>query len=130
MATCVLFLPLQMLELPHDLSQEAWNIANDSLRTTLCVRYKAEVQACGIVFLAARRLKVSEGQGRRLVALFCSMQRVLMTVLESSVWVALHLLVLSPASALSALSWLAGWPTVSCAHLAYPGLMQRRLRVR
>ena len=29
-----------------------------SLRTTLCVQYKCEVVACGIIFLAARRLKV------------------------------------------------------------------------
>ena len=44
------------LDLPS--SQEAWNLANDSLRTTLCVRYKAEVVACGILFLATRRLGV------------------------------------------------------------------------
>ena len=29
-----------------------------SLRTVLCVRFKAEVIVCGIIFLAARRLKV------------------------------------------------------------------------
>jgi hypothetical protein len=33
-------------------------MANDSLRTTLCVRYRAEVVACGILFTAARKLKV------------------------------------------------------------------------
>ncbi|WIA18964.1 hypothetical protein OEZ85_003633 [Tetradesmus obliquus] len=38
--------------------QEAWNVANDSLRTTLCVRYKGSVVACGIIFYTARRLKV------------------------------------------------------------------------
>ncbi|KAI3431465.1 hypothetical protein D9Q98_004517 [Chlorella vulgaris] len=40
------------------LQQEAWNMSNDSLRTTLCVRYRAEVVACGILFTAARKLKV------------------------------------------------------------------------
>lgn len=29
-----------------------------SLRSTLCVQYKADTVACGIIFLAARRLKV------------------------------------------------------------------------
>ena len=46
-----------------DLQQEAWNVANDSLRTTLCVRFRAEVVACGIVFTAARRLKVGAAFG-------------------------------------------------------------------
>lgn len=30
-----------------------------SLRTTLCVRYKSETVACGLIFMAARRLQVS-----------------------------------------------------------------------
>uniref|UniRef100_A0A0E0C243 Cyclin-like domain-containing protein n=1 Tax=Oryza meridionalis TaxID=40149 RepID=A0A0E0C243_9ORYZ len=38
-----------------ELTQEAWNLANDSLRTTLCVRFKSEVVACGVVYAAARR---------------------------------------------------------------------------
>ncbi|BFI10117.1 cyclin L [Marchantia polymorpha subsp. ruderalis] len=38
-----------------ELMQEAWNMANDSLRTTLCVRFKSEVVACGVVYAAARR---------------------------------------------------------------------------
>ena len=29
-----------------------------SLRTTLCVRFKSEAVACGIIFMAARRLQV------------------------------------------------------------------------
>ncbi|KAL9666706.1 hypothetical protein QQ045_001043 [Rhodiola kirilowii] len=33
----------------QELSQEAWNLANDSLRTTLCVRFKSQVIACGVV---------------------------------------------------------------------------------
>ncbi|KAF9612877.1 hypothetical protein IFM89_004293 [Coptis chinensis] len=37
------------LETPPDLRQEAWNLANDSLRTTLCVRFRSEVVACGVV---------------------------------------------------------------------------------
>ncbi|GAB4814067.1 hypothetical protein N2152v2_001113 [Parachlorella kessleri] len=47
-----------MLDWPAEAAQEAWNVTNDSLRTTLCVRYKAQVVACGILFLAARRLKM------------------------------------------------------------------------
>ena len=37
-----------------------------SLRTTLCVRLKSEVVACGIIFVAARRLKVCRGSLGRL----------------------------------------------------------------
>ncbi len=33
-------------------------MANDSLRTPLCVTYRAEAVACGIIFTAARKLKV------------------------------------------------------------------------
>ncbi|WOL15612.1 cyclin-L1-1 isoform X3 [Canna indica] len=49
---------LATLDAPHELMQEAWNLANDSLRTTLCVRFKSEVIACGVVYAAARRFKV------------------------------------------------------------------------
>jgi hypothetical protein len=45
----------QLLGLDKELLQQAWNLANDSLRIPLCVRYKAEVVACGLLFLAARR---------------------------------------------------------------------------
>ena len=38
--------------------QEAWNIANDSLRTMLCVTHSAECVACGLLFLAVRRLGI------------------------------------------------------------------------
>ncbi|KAL2634673.1 hypothetical protein R1flu_006152 [Riccia fluitans] len=41
------------------LMQEAWSMANDSLRTTLCVRFKSEVVACGVVYAAARRNLIS-----------------------------------------------------------------------
>ncbi|MCD7453892.1 hypothetical protein HAX54_022598 [Datura stramonium] len=44
---------LATLETPAELRQEAWNLANDSLRTTLCVRFKSEVVACGVVYAAA-----------------------------------------------------------------------------
>ncbi|CAK9143118.1 unnamed protein product [Ilex paraguariensis] len=49
---------LAVLETPPELRQEAWNLANDSLRTTLCVRFKSEVVACGVVYAAARRFQV------------------------------------------------------------------------
>ncbi|CAL5032309.1 unnamed protein product [Urochloa decumbens] len=54
------FIPnyLVTLEAP-DLTQEAWNLANDSLRTTLCVRFKSEVIACGVVYAASRRRGIS-----------------------------------------------------------------------
>ncbi|WVZ87204.1 hypothetical protein U9M48_033883 [Paspalum notatum var. saurae] len=45
---------LATLEAPQ-LTQEAWNLANDSLRTAVCVRFKSEVVACGVVYAAARR---------------------------------------------------------------------------
>eukprot|EP00250_Pteridium_aquilinum_P020944 c24995_g4_i1 orf=32-1396(+) len=50
---------LLQLEAPPELMQEAWNLANDSLRTTLSVRFKSEVVACGVVYAAARRFNVS-----------------------------------------------------------------------
>ncbi|XP_022972920.1 cyclin-L1-1-like isoform X2 [Cucurbita maxima] len=49
---------LATLGTPPELRQEAWNLANDSLRTTSCVRFKSEVVACGVVFAAARRFQV------------------------------------------------------------------------
>ncbi|KAL5140285.1 Cyclin-L1-1 [Glycine soja] len=49
---------LATLKTPPELRQEAWNLANDSLRTTLCVRFKSEVVACGVVYAAACRFQV------------------------------------------------------------------------
>eukprot|EP01018_Ginkgo_biloba_P005788 Gb_18065 [translate_table: standard] len=49
---------LALLGAPPEIRQEAWNLANDSLRTTLCVRFKSEVVACGVVYAAARRFNV------------------------------------------------------------------------
>ncbi|XP_047310931.1 cyclin-L1-1 isoform X1 [Impatiens glandulifera] len=49
---------LATLKTPPELRQEAWNLANDCLRTTLCVRFKSEAVACGVVYAAARRFHV------------------------------------------------------------------------
>ncbi|KAI5396317.1 Cyclin-L1-1 [Lathyrus oleraceus] len=49
---------LATLETPPELRQEAWNLANDSLRTTLCVRFKSEVVACGVIYASSRRFQV------------------------------------------------------------------------
>ncbi|XP_022860522.1 cyclin-L1-1-like [Olea europaea var. sylvestris] len=49
---------LATLGTPPKLRQEAWNLANDSLRTTLCVRFKSEVVACGDIYATARRFQV------------------------------------------------------------------------
>ncbi|KAL4606901.1 hypothetical protein ACB092_09G137300 [Castanea dentata] len=49
---------LAILETPTELRQEVCNLANDSLRSTLCVRYKSEVVACGVVYAATRRFQV------------------------------------------------------------------------
>jgi cyclin L len=44
----------QLLDLDHQVLQQAWALCNDSLRTTLCVKYKAEVVACGVLFTACK----------------------------------------------------------------------------
>ena len=45
---------LRMFELGKDVMQRAWNYANDSLRTNLCVRFRADAVAAACVHLAAR----------------------------------------------------------------------------
>jgi len=45
------------------LAEEAWALANDSLRTPLCVRFGPEVVAAGCLFLASRRLGVALPEG-------------------------------------------------------------------
>lgn len=50
---------LLSLDATHEFLQEAWSLTNDSLRTTLCVQFKSEVVACGVVYAAARRCKVA-----------------------------------------------------------------------
>lgn len=49
---------LDKLEASLELKQVAWNITNDSFCTTLCVRIKCRVVACGIIHAAAQRLNV------------------------------------------------------------------------
>ena len=45
------------------LAEEAWALANDSLRTPLCMRFGPEVVAAGCLFLASRRLGVALPEG-------------------------------------------------------------------
>jgi hypothetical protein len=45
----------QLLGLGREVLQEGWDLANDSLRAPLCVRHRAGVVACGVLFTAARR---------------------------------------------------------------------------
>lgn len=45
------------------LTEEAWALANDSLRTPLCVRFGPEAVAAGCLFLASRRLGVALPEG-------------------------------------------------------------------
>ena len=51
---------LQILDLAEskELTQKAVNHTNDSLQTTLCVRFNAETIACASIYLAARNMKV------------------------------------------------------------------------
>ncbi|QDZ21262.1 cyclin [Chloropicon primus] len=46
----------QVLNASSKLTQEAWNLLNDSLRTTACVRFNPETVACAMILLASRRL--------------------------------------------------------------------------
>ncbi|KAG0586897.1 hypothetical protein KC19_2G125500 [Ceratodon purpureus] len=49
---------LKELEAPFELQQVAWNITNDSFCTTLCIRCKSHVVACGIIQAAAQKLSI------------------------------------------------------------------------
>lgn len=49
---------MQLFDFKPDVLQQLWNLLNDSGRTTLCVRFRAEVVACGLIFMAARKCKV------------------------------------------------------------------------
>lgn len=51
--------PLFELHLCSSALQEAWGLANDSLKTTLCVRFRSLTIACACIFLAARRLGIA-----------------------------------------------------------------------
>ena len=46
------------------LTQRVWSTLNDSLRTPLCVRFKAEVVACGAIFYSARKLQIPLPESR------------------------------------------------------------------
>ena len=47
----------QVLNASKALTQEAWDLLNDSLRTTACVRFPPETIACAMILLASRRLR-------------------------------------------------------------------------
>ena len=49
---------LEKLEASLELKQVAWNLTNDSFCTTLCVRFRSHVVACGIVHAAAGKLNM------------------------------------------------------------------------
>lgn len=49
---------VHLLEGDSALAQTSWSILNDSMRTTLCVRFRGETVACGAVYMAARKLQV------------------------------------------------------------------------
>lgn len=50
---------LHYLEGGPELAQMSWSILNDSMRTTLCVRFRGETIACGAIYMAARRLGIA-----------------------------------------------------------------------
>ncbi|KAM7489454.1 hypothetical protein LguiB_026938 [Lonicera macranthoides] len=49
---------MAILEIPPELGREAWNLAKDSLRTTLCVRFKSAIAAYGVAYAAAHSFNV------------------------------------------------------------------------
>ena len=51
------FLSFLGLQKNLELTQQAWSIMNDSMRTDLCVRLKPEAIACGCIYMAARKLQ-------------------------------------------------------------------------
>nr|XP_002128551.1 cyclin-L1-like [Ciona intestinalis] len=54
----VVYLQVLEMEKNRDLVQTAWNYMNDSLRTTVFVRYTPETIACACIYMAARVLQV------------------------------------------------------------------------
>ena len=83
---------LRVLELPQ-LMQAAWSCANDSLRTPCCVRYPANVVACGCIAFAARHAAVSLPDDPPWWHLFCdpeteesSLHGVLMELARLHAW--------------------------------------------
>ncbi|XP_078064459.1 cyclin-L1a isoform X1 [Mustelus asterias] len=57
----IIFMYLQVLECERNqtLVQTAWNYMNDSLRTSVFVRFKPETVACACIYLAARALQIA-----------------------------------------------------------------------
>jgi hypothetical protein len=53
----------QLLELGPEVAQAGWGHVNDCCRTTLVVRYRAHVLACGALFLAARNAGIALPEG-------------------------------------------------------------------
>lgn len=51
------FLNFLNLSSNQELSQTAWNLLNDSMRTDLCIRVKPEAIACGCIYMAARKAR-------------------------------------------------------------------------
>lgn len=48
-----------MLDGNKKLAQEAWNLVNDSLRTTACVHFSPESIAATAIYVGARRLRIA-----------------------------------------------------------------------
>lgn len=46
------------LDFEGDVSQQAWNYLNDSLRTDLSLRFRSEVIACAAIYMASRSLGI------------------------------------------------------------------------
>ncbi len=46
------------LDIEGDVSQQAWNYLNDSLRTDLSLRFRSEVIACAAIYMASRSLGI------------------------------------------------------------------------
>lgn len=51
------FLSFLGLQRNKPLTQLAWSLMNDSMRTDLCVRLKPEAIACGCIYMASRKLQ-------------------------------------------------------------------------
>jgi len=52
------YLKLLDLDIEGDVSQQAWNYLNDSLRTDLSLRFRSEVIACAAIYMASRSLGI------------------------------------------------------------------------
>ncbi|CAI5732185.1 unnamed protein product [Peronospora farinosa] len=61
---------VKVLNGSSQLAQQAWGYINDSLRTDLCVRFKAQVIACAAIFLASRFQEVALPEDPPWYALF------------------------------------------------------------